>query len=206
MTVSSSFKPASIYYPHGLPHLSLRSIFLVAAIVCYFLHISFPALFPLGSNGITSTSQESRSSTDTNSTICSTDTQAPPGTTKPRTTRLPPPQFGVPIGPDRASFESASRHSRPRHRQYHRSPTDQLYEDWDAFNAMHSSDSSFASSSSTTSSSHLDVVGSECARYYCAETQTCVEKPIDCPCPSVLDTKCFRGDWYVCYRGNQRSC
>ncbi|KAI8595984.1 hypothetical protein EDD21DRAFT_389675 [Dissophora ornata] len=40
-----------------------------------------------------------------------------------------------------------------------------------------------------------------CAGYYCAETNTCVDKPIHCPCPFESDTKCVRSDWYVCYRG-----
>lgn len=43
--------------------------------------------------------------------------------------------------------------------------------------------------------------GSECKGYYCAETDTCVDQPINCPCPHVLDTKCFRSDWFVCFRG-----
>ncbi|KAF9174674.1 hypothetical protein BGX21_000415 [Mortierella sp. AD011] len=40
-----------------------------------------------------------------------------------------------------------------------------------------------------------------CKGYYCADSDACVDKPIDCPCPFDMDTKCFRGDWYVCYRG-----
>ncbi|KAK3833388.1 MAG: hypothetical protein JOS17DRAFT_740356 [Linnemannia elongata] len=45
------------------------------------------------------------------------------------------------------------------------------------------------------------VPGSECKGYYCAETDTCVDRPINCPCPHILDTKCFRSDWFVCFRG-----
>ncbi|KAI7816360.1 hypothetical protein BC939DRAFT_469434 [Gamsiella multidivaricata] len=40
-----------------------------------------------------------------------------------------------------------------------------------------------------------------CAGYYCADTDVCVDQPIHCPCPYETDTKCFRGDWYVCHRG-----
>ncbi|KAK5801796.1 hypothetical protein F5H01DRAFT_354677 [Linnemannia elongata] len=43
--------------------------------------------------------------------------------------------------------------------------------------------------------------GSDCKGYYCAETDTCVDRPLNCPCPHVLDTKCFRSDWFVCFRG-----
>lgn len=45
------------------------------------------------------------------------------------------------------------------------------------------------------------VPGAECKGYYCAETDTCVDRPINCPCPHILDTKCFRSDWFVCFRG-----
>ncbi|KAG0198335.1 hypothetical protein BGX33_012420, partial [Mortierella sp. NVP41] len=43
--------------------------------------------------------------------------------------------------------------------------------------------------------------GSDCRGYFCSETHTCVDQPINCPCPHVLDTKCLRSDWFVCYRG-----
>ncbi|KFH67852.1 hypothetical protein MVEG_06583 [Podila verticillata NRRL 6337] len=41
-----------------------------------------------------------------------------------------------------------------------------------------------------------------CPGYVCSEGGACVEKPLYCPCPYELDTKCFRGDWYVCHRGD----
>ncbi|KAI8356408.1 hypothetical protein B0O80DRAFT_497110 [Mortierella sp. GBAus27b] len=47
-----------------------------------------------------------------------------------------------------------------------------------------------------------DFVNSEaCGGYYCRETDVCVHQPIQCPCPYPQDSKCIRGDWYVCYRG-----
>ncbi|KAF9085935.1 hypothetical protein BGX29_001685 [Mortierella sp. GBA35] len=44
--------------------------------------------------------------------------------------------------------------------------------------------------------------GSACRGYFCEENQVCVDRPIQCPCPYETDTKCLRGDWYVCYRGS----
>ncbi|ORX44652.1 hypothetical protein BCR36DRAFT_586022 [Piromyces finnis] len=38
-----------------------------------------------------------------------------------------------------------------------------------------------------------------CKNYICPLTQTCVEKPIDCPCENELEKKCFIGDWYIWY-------
>ncbi|KAK3836117.1 MAG: hypothetical protein J3R72DRAFT_450911 [Linnemannia gamsii] len=46
-----------------------------------------------------------------------------------------------------------------------------------------------------------DLPGADCKGYYCADTQTCVDQPLNCPCPHILDTKCFRSDWFVCFRG-----
>ncbi|KAF9897677.1 hypothetical protein BX616_005171 [Lobosporangium transversale] len=43
--------------------------------------------------------------------------------------------------------------------------------------------------------------GEACRGYYCGDTNVCVGKPVDCPCPYPNDSKCFRGAWYVCYRG-----
>ncbi|KAG0284711.1 hypothetical protein BGZ96_010951 [Linnemannia gamsii] len=42
---------------------------------------------------------------------------------------------------------------------------------------------------------------SACKGYYCEETQVCVDRPVQCPCPYYTDTKCLRGEWYICYRG-----
>lgn len=53
---------------------------------------------------------------------------------------------------------------------------------------------------------NLEIPGANCRGYYCEETDVCVEKPIDCPCPYPLDTKCLRGDWFVCYRGTNHRC
>ena len=36
-----------------------------------------------------------------------------------------------------------------------------------------------------------------CKDYICPLTQTCVEKPIDCPCENELEKKCLIGDWYI---------
>ncbi|KAF8945191.1 hypothetical protein BGZ47_003108 [Haplosporangium gracile] len=46
--------------------------------------------------------------------------------------------------------------------------------------------------------------GSACKGYYCEETQVCVDRPVQCPCPYDTDTKCFRGDWYICHRGSHK--
>jgi len=44
-----------------------------------------------------------------------------------------------------------------------------------------------------------------CKDYICPLTQTCVEKPIDCPCENELEKKCIIGDWYICISSKQ-SC
>ncbi|KNC75816.1 hypothetical protein SARC_11665 [Sphaeroforma arctica JP610] len=35
-------------------------------------------------------------------------------------------------------------------------------------------------------------------QYYCEDSDTCVDTPVECPCPSVHSTKCKTDDWYVC--------
>jgi hypothetical protein len=44
----------------------------------------------------------------------------------------------------------------------------------------------------------------ECFKFYCAETKTCVDKPIDCPCFNPQEIKCQIGEgedaWYLCIR------
>ncbi|KAF9179174.1 hypothetical protein BGZ49_005215, partial [Haplosporangium sp. Z 27] len=87
----------------------------------------------------------------------------------------PPEQFGSP------SLSYPPRlHRRPPVKP--RSPFDQLFED----------SSSYSSYSKDPDYNY--IIGSQCAGYYCADTDTCVDRPIECPCPSVLDMKCLRGD------------
>ncbi|KAI0065853.1 hypothetical protein BV25DRAFT_1798176 [Artomyces pyxidatus] len=33
-----------------------------------------------------------------------------------------------------------------------------------------------------------------CSNYLCQDTMTCVERPVDCPCPHVHDVKCVVPD------------
>ncbi|KAF9914573.1 hypothetical protein BX616_008018, partial [Lobosporangium transversale] len=104
------------------------------------------------------------------------------------------PAFGTPSREPHWSSSSSSSRSSSKHYQYHRrprifhrSPIDQLYEDLNAY----TSEQDYYRD---ISSSNYHVVGWDCAGYYCAETDTCVDKPISCPCPSELDTKCVHGD------------
>ncbi|KAK3819470.1 MAG: hypothetical protein J3R72DRAFT_529228 [Linnemannia gamsii] len=78
-----------------------------------------------------------------------------------------------------------------RHRQQHSSPFDDFFGGGGSHNEPED-DSGAASASSDDSS---------CKGYYCEEAQVCVDRPIQCPCPYDSDTKCLRGEWYVCYRG-----
>ncbi|KAI9276241.1 hypothetical protein BY458DRAFT_506068, partial [Sporodiniella umbellata] len=41
-----------------------------------------------------------------------------------------------------------------------------------------------------------------CSGYRCRTTATCVDLPIQCPCPSLASKKCYVGDWYLCVDPN----
>ncbi|OAQ26219.1 hypothetical protein K457DRAFT_34653 [Linnemannia elongata AG-77] len=77
-------------------------------------------------------------------------------------------------------------------RQQHSSPFDDFFGGGSAQQQDDSEDDSEEFPSSDASA---------CKGYYCEETQVCVDRPVQCPCPYDTDTKCLRGEWYVCYRG-----
>ena len=42
-----------------------------------------------------------------------------------------------------------------------------------------------------------------CDKYTCPGTKTCVNKPVECPCPAS-QLKCVHGDWYYCLESKKQ--
>ncbi|KAI7820782.1 hypothetical protein BC939DRAFT_504756 [Gamsiella multidivaricata] len=188
MTVSGSSFVASLpHYPSSSLSFSLRSILILASIILYILHNTFPEISIPGSSSPTPSSRPSETYTSTANGRPAVDSSRP---------RKTPTRFGEPIRSSHAAYSSSfydrqqqqqQQQQRHSHRTRHRSPLDQLYADFNDFTA--------ASEHQSQRNTAFSDSGSTCAGYYCIETQTCVSEPIHCPCPSVIDTKCWRGDW-----------
>lgn len=57
-------------------------------------------------------------------------------------------------------------------------------------------------------SSHEErFLNKECKGYLCPDTQACVKKPMDCPCPFPnSQKKCIVGNSYLCISKGSRDC
>lgn len=183
MTTTPSFKSTWLLFP--LSHLGLFpcSVFTLAAMALYILHTTSYMSQSLGEFESPSSASGGRSTAST---------AKPAGSLHTRSTPSPP--FGT---PNQAVSLDPGRYRHARSYQTRKSTIEQFYED---FNLTPDPDYPFPSSFSTVSDPASIVPGSDCAGYYCADTDTCVRRPTDCPCPLVLDTKHFRGSWYVCQR------
>ncbi|KAK3831817.1 MAG: hypothetical protein JOS17DRAFT_744413 [Linnemannia elongata] len=175
--------------------------FIIIILALSLAHVAIPSFSPFGLFKSTTNTHHHTSSHPSSHVTSSTSTRARHGGDGKK-------GFGTPISDTipssapmflrhqaakaQAQAQQDRQQRQQQRRQQHSSPFDDFFGGGSAQQQADSEDDSEESSYSDASA---------CKGYYCEETQVCVDRPVQCPCPYDTDTKCLRGEWYVCYRG-----